>query len=152
MGEVIKRRFSAYPVLERDSEEDKALQAIPLQESKCLWKETYVNDTAEVGEAGYYFYLNEYNREFLVIEVKVRPAELAGCSAERIREYVDRIYKIGMELESEHRVLPEHIRADSNEHYCIRRLSYSVGEWLTGLQADAANTVKAAMQGQAAAV
>lgn len=152
MEEVIKRRFSAYPIVERDSEEDKALQAIPLQERYCLCKETWVNDTAEVGEAGYYFYLNEHNRKFLVIEVKVRPAMLAGCSAERIREYVDRIDTIGMELDSKCQILPEHIRADKNEHYCMRRLSYAVGEWLTGLRADAAGTEKAAMNGQAVAV
>ena len=135
------RNFSATPVKETP-EEESALQAIPLQEKNCLWEETCDNDTAEAVKAGYYFYLNASERKFLVCKVRVYPEVMKRLTAEKIHNFVERVYVAGMKLEQYYKILPEYIRADENESYCFRRMSNKIGCFLTEIHEDVVKSEK----------
>lgn len=131
-GEIV-RRFSATPMKETP-EEESTLQVIPLQEKYCLCEETCNNDTVEAAKAKYYFYVNASGKEFLVCEVRVNPEKLISLEAERITDFVKRIYHSGMRVEGDKMILPPYIRDDKNEEYCIRRMTKAVLEWLIVLK------------------
>lgn len=134
MERNIKRRFSVYPEI-KTAEKEKALQAILLQPKYGFGKIPYSAENNSI-TAEYFFYVNEFHREFLVCEVIVNAENLSECDSEGIREYVEKIYDMGMNIELEREILPEHIRKDKNEEYCLRKMSYSVGAWLEAMNRD----------------
>ena len=141
MERKIKRRFSAYPEI-KTAEEEKALQAILLQPNYGFGKIPYSAENNSI-TAEYFLYVDESHREFLVCEVIVNAEKLLECDSKGIREYVEKIYDIGMNIEREKKILPDYIREDKNEEYCLRKLSYSIGGWLEMMNRESAQVVTA---------
>lgn len=136
MEKTYKRRFCAWPV-PKTPEEESALQALKLEDKYILWTENYNSGNCTI-VATYYFYADDRRKEYLICEVIVTTEGEPLLSRQKMLQVAQGIYESGMDADKQYLILPEHIRADKNEEYCLRQLSKSVADWLKTIMENAA--------------